>query len=176
MFLMSTPTTPSATSAQMPPQATLTGRFGAVFASILPMMRTRPRRVIVLAISIMMMSAVDLYLTLLYVTNTGMNEMNPFARAMMSYQSPSVLAIWKLTTVALSLGILILIRTKRSAELGAWVGCFVLGWLMMHWVHFVHETRDISLQIVQELATTDPTWVVIEAAPRELQAGRIVID
>lgn len=151
-------------------------RIGLTFLRVPPMMRTRSRRVILLAVAITLMSAVDLYLTLLYVTNTGMNEVNPLARAMMAYQSPAVLAVWKFATVALSLGILILIRSKRSAEIGAWVGCLVLGWLMTHWVQFIHETRDINLQVVQEIASNDPTWVMIDATPREFRSGRVVID
>ncbi len=149
---------------------------GTLLERLIPFMRTRSRRVIILACAIALMSGVDLYLTLLYVMNTGMNEMNPLARAMMNYQSPTVLALWKLATVTLSLGILFLIRTKRSAELGAWVGCLVLGWLMSHWVMFIHETRDLNLQVVQEIASNDPTWVMIDAAPRGIGSGQIVID
>jgi len=147
-----------------------------VFSRVFPLLRLRGRRVILLACAIALMSAVDLYLTLLYVTNMGMNEMNPLARAMMAYQSPKVLALWKFLTVALSMGILILIRNKRSAEWGAWVGFLVLGWLMSHWVLFVHEMRDVNLEVVQEIASMDPTWVMIDAAPREFRSGRIVID
>lgn len=143
---------------------------------MIPMLRTRSRRVLALGLAIALMSGVDLYLTLLYVTSMGMNEMNPLARAMMSYQSPTVLALWKFATVALCLGILIYIRTKRSAEIGAWVGFLILGWLMSHWVYFIHETHNLNLEVVQELASTDPTWVVIEAAPREFRTGRVVID
>ncbi|MCA9303329.1 MAG: hypothetical protein KC996_04340, partial [Phycisphaerales bacterium] len=90
---------------------------------------TRPFRVITLVVMIAVMSVVDLYLTILYVTHTGMSESNPLARAMMGYQSPAILALWKLATVVLSLGILVMIRTKRSAEIGAWIECLVLGWL-----------------------------------------------
>lgn len=151
-------------------------RLCAYFSAVFPLLRARSRRVLLLSLAIALMSAVDLYLTLLYVTNTGMNEMNPLARAMMEYQSPGLLALWKFATVALSLGILIVIRTRRSAECGAWVGCFVLGWLMSHWVVFIHETRDMNLEIMQEIASGDPTWIMIEAAPRELRSGRIVID
>jgi hypothetical protein len=140
------------------------------------MMKRRSRRVMMLAAAIAMMSAVDLYLTLLYVTNMGMNEMNPLARAMMSYQSPAVLVMWKCATVVLSVGILLWIRTKRSAELGAWVGFFVLGWLMTHWVVFIHETRNINLEVIEEIASGDPTWVVIEPGTDPFRAGQIVID
>lgn len=125
----------------------------------------RAFRVVLLGVAIAAMSSVDLYLTLLYVTHTGMNEMNPLARAMMQYQSPFVLAVWKALTVAVSVGILLLIRKQRSAELGAWAGCLVLGWLMLHWSTFIYETRHMNLELVHEIAVGDPTWVVIDAAP-----------
>ena len=140
------------------------------------MMKLRSRRVIILGVAIALMSAVDLYLTLLYVMNMGMNEMNPLARAMMSYESPAVLAVWKCATVVLSVGILLWIRTKRSAELGAWVGFFVLGWLMPHWVVFVHETRNFNLEIIQEIAQDDSTWVVFEQGVDPFSRGQIIID
>ena len=168
---MHTPDSSSAISVPLVPHATRMVRFWMI-----PMLRTRSRRVLALGLAIALMSGVDLYLTLLYVTSMGMNEMNPLARAMMSYQSPTVLALWKFATVALCLGILIYIRTKRSAEIGAWVGFLILGWLMSHWVYFIHETHNLNLEVVQELASTDPTWVVIEAAPREFRTGRVVID
>ena len=119
----------------------------------------RPFRVVVLSLAIAAMSCVDLYLTLLYVTNIGMNEMNPLARAMMEYQSPAILAAWKMGTVMLSIGILILIRKQRSAEIGAWIGCMVLGWLMVHWVGFinVHQTLDMELAQNQQ----DASWIMI---------------
>ena len=168
---MHTPDSSIAIPVPLVPRATRMVRFW-----MMPMLRTRSRRVIALALAIVLMSSVDLYLTLLYVTSMGMNELNPLARAMMSYESPTVLAVWKFATVALCLGILFYIRTRRSAEIGAWVGFLVLGWLMTHWVHFIHETRDLDVQVVQELASNDPTWVVIDAAPRDFRMGRVVID
>ena len=91
---------------------------------------SRPFRVIALGSAIAAMSSVDLYLTLLYLTHTGMPEANPLARAMIAYQSPFVLTVWKTLTVALCVGILFLIRHKRSAEFGAWAGVCVLALLM----------------------------------------------
>lgn len=134
-------------------------------AGLLAVFRRRAFRVLLLGVAIAAMSSVDLYLTLLYVTNTGMNEMNPLARAMMQYQSPLVLTIWKALTVTVSVGILLLIRKQRSAEIGAWAGCLVLGWLMVHWSSFIYETRHMNLEWVHEIAVGDPTWVVIDAAP-----------
>lgn len=123
-----------------------------------------------LAMAITAMSVLDLHLTLLYVTNTGMAEANPLARAMMEYGSPAVLALWKLATVTLCLGILVAIRKRVSAEIGAWVGFLILSGLMAHWVNFIYETRYINLQVVEEIASIDSSWVMME------EPGRVVID
>lgn len=137
----------------------------------------RPRRVVLLLIAIAVMSGVDLYLTLLYVTHTGLNEMNPLARAMMEYQSPAILAVWKATTVAVAVGILLLIRRQRSAEWGAWAGCMVLGLLMLHWASFIEQTKHMTLEVAQAMGENDPTWVMIGA---RVEAGahptRTMID
>lgn len=121
----------------------------------------RPLRVLALVVAIVVMSGADLYLTLLYVTHTGMNEMNPMARAMMEYQSPGLLALWKTGTVLLSVGILIVIRRQRSAEIGAWAAFLLLGWLMGHWVMFIDQTRDFDLEVAKAMGDQDPTWIMI---------------
>jgi disulfide bond formation protein DsbB len=166
-----------------PPQALAIGRTAreqrpGVLGCLIAMFSQRTFRVLILVLAIAAMSAVDLYLTLLYVTHTGMNEMNPLARAMMDYQSPTVLALWKAATVGLSIGILMMIRKQRSAEIGAWAGCLVLGWLMSHWTVFIYETRHLNLEVVHEIAAGDPTWILIDAAPpaRGLSPTRTIID
>lgn len=141
----------------------------------LGLLARRGCRVGLLGLAIAIMSGVDLYLTLLYVTHTGMNEMNPLARAMMEYQSPALLALWKAATVTLSVGILLMIRKKRSAEIGAWIACLFLGWLMSHWILFIEETRGMNIEVVHELAAGDHTWVTIDASTRMLPS-RTVID
>lgn len=136
----------------------------------------RPFRVFVLVVAIASMSAVDLYLTLLYVTHMGMTELNPLARAIMDYQSPLVLVVWKTATVVLSVGILLVIRKQRSAEIGAWAGCLVLGWLMSHWVVFVHETRNFDIEVAHAIGMDDPSWVMIGGAHTGVLPTRTVID
>lgn len=125
--------------------------------------KDRSFRVITLIALIAAMSVIDLYLTILYVTHTGMNEVNPLARAMMEYQSPAVLGLWKAATVTLGVGILAFIRKKRSAELGAWVGCLILGLLMTHWVAYIHEHARITEGPVQIEAMGDPNFVYMQS-------------
>ncbi len=148
----------------------------ALLERVFPLLTKRSKRVLLLLIAILAMSAVDLHLTLLYLTHSGLNELNPLARALMHYQSPFVLAIWKALTVSLSVGILVLIRHKRSAELGAWAACGVLGLLMSHWVIFVRETSKLNLDAMRQVAASDPTWVIIESPPTRVTGVRTIID
>lgn len=138
---------------------------------------TRSFRVLALSIAIVVMSSVDLYLTILYITHSGMNEMNPLARAMMEYQSPSILAVWKMGTVVLSVGILLLIRKQRSAECGAWVGCLVLGWLMTHWVGFIDDNAKLNLEIAHALNRDNPNWILMTtSADPAIAPRRVIVD
>lgn len=132
--------------------------------ALLPALRRRPFRVVTLSLAIAVMSAADLYLTLLYLTHTGMSEANPLARLMIAYQSPAVLASWKALTVFLCLGILYLVRDRRSAELGAWTGAAVLAWLMTHWATYIEEKTNLGPDFQLVSAEIDPRFVRIDAA------------
>ena len=157
----------------MNPQVTLPDRsYADKRALVWGFVSRRSFRVVTLVALIGVMSIVDLYLTLLYVTNTGMMEMNPFARAMMEYQSPAILSLWKAATLVLNLGILLMIRTKRSAEIGAWIEFCVLGWLMIHWVGFIEFADESPTRIVEAADPLDPSWIMMEA---DAGFGNIVI-
>ncbi len=141
------------------------------------MVARRGFRVVVLSLAIAAMSSIDLYLTILYITHSGMNEMNPIARAMMEYHSPTILAIWKAGTVALSLGILLLIRKQRSAEMGAWVGCLVMGWLMFHWIGFIEQSRHLDMEVIMALNEDNPNWIMIPTSANALDGSmKTIID
>ena len=135
--------------------------FGSLLMQVIGTFVRRPFRVIVLSLAIVAMSGIDLYLTILYITHSGMNESNPIARAMMEYQSPMILGVWKAATVFLSIGILMMIRKKRSAELGAWVGCIVMGMLMLHWVAFIDQNEEIDFEIAAAQNKNNADWVFI---------------
>ncbi|GEM_PF-770980 len=123
--------------------------------------RSRSFRVVALGIAIAVMSSIDLYLTLLYLTHTGMPEANPLARIMIAYQSPLVLTLWKTLTVVMCVGILYLIRHKRSAEFGAWAGACVLALLMSHWAQYASELAEMKPHMAPIAAQIDDTWVHI---------------
>ena len=123
--------------------------------------KPRPFRVVLLISAIIAMSVIDLILTLTFVTQIGMVEVNPVARELMSYGSPFVITIWKLITVAIFGGILFLIRHKRSAEIGAWIGCALLGSLMVHWGNYVAHTQEHHVELTAGELIDDPEWILM---------------
>lgn len=147
---------PAARSPGVP--ANPAGRPTGLLRLLAPIAR-RPFRVVLLAVAIALMSMVDLYLTMLYLTHTGMSEANPVARAIIAYQSPVVLAVWKTLTVALCVGILFLIRERRSAELGAWFGAAVLGLLMAHWTRYIDYKVEMTPEFHMVAHQVDPGFV-----------------
>lgn len=126
---------------------------------VLGPLRRRPFRIVLLGVLIAAMSAIDLYLTLLYLTHSGMSEGNPIARAIIAYQSPGVLAVWKALTVAFCLGILYLVRERRSAEIGAWVGAIVLAVLMAQWTRYIAFKVDVAPDFHLVGGDIDPAFV-----------------
>ena len=119
----------------------------------------RAWRVVVLTLAIVVMSAVDLYITLLYVRTVGMGEANPLARWMMQHFSSDMLIWWKLFTVALACAILLAARRVRVGEAGAWICCFVLVWLCVRWMTYSDEVNSLT-SVLHTLSEYDSAkWV-----------------
>lgn len=106
---------------------------------------------------ILLVSLADLWLTLHYLRGPGMSEGNPIARWVISGGSPWSLAIFKLGLCAFTSGILWVYRRRRSAEIAAWVGCLVMGWLCFQW----HAYTKLVAEVVTESPeiTEASTWV-----------------
>lgn len=115
---------------------------------------------IVLVCAIVLLSLGDLYITLTYLQSVGMNEGNPIARWMMAYNSSTVLIWWKLLTVGLTCTILLVVRRTRSAEIAAWLGCFVLLWLTLRWIEYGNEMHALT-PILHQISQVDTGWVQI---------------
>jgi hypothetical protein len=96
--------------------------------------RGRGRRVAMLLVAILLMSLGDLYMTLTHLTQAGMLEANPLARSIMAYNSPALLALWKLTSVGLAVAILFWARHRGRTEIATWFCFLVLTWLTCRWM------------------------------------------
>lgn len=108
-----------------------------------------------------LMSLADLFLTLTYATTVGMSEANPLARAIMAADCPLVLALWKVSTLGLGMCILFRLRTKRCAEVGAWVCFAALAALMVHWVRYNDTVQTLTPAVATMAQSADPAWVRI---------------
>jgi hypothetical protein len=93
----------------------------------------RDVRVVLLVSLVLLMCAVDLVVTLNYLTTAGFNEANPLARWIMQYNCAWILAGWKLLLTTITCGLLCFTRRHLSGEIGAWVCLGVMLWLMARW-------------------------------------------
>ncbi len=123
----------------------------------------RPRRVALLAIAMILMGLTDLQLTLTYMGSSGMLELNPLARAMIDLGGAPQLIRFKLLTIAVSAGLLYLLRRHSIAERCAWLSCAALLLLTAHWVNFnAHAmSPEGASAVLAQLDITDHRWVVI---------------
>jgi len=107
----------------------------------------RARRVSVLVASFAVLGLADLALTLSYMGGIGLFEGNPLARALALGGGPTTLAAFKLLTILLSAVILFALRTKRSAELAAWLCVLVISVVSLEWRKYSSAADEIVLAL-----------------------------
>lgn len=124
----------------------------------------RSRRIVLLILALVLMSAADLLCTISYLTSVGMVEVNPIARRMIEMGGVRQLVLFKIFTMTLSCGCIYLIRRRRGAELGAWVCVGLLLSLMVHWTQYnaVMTTLAPHFSSISLPSTTvDSDWMII---------------
>ena len=97
---------------------------------------TRSRRVCRLVAGVCVVGVFDLALTIHFMTTTGMHEVNPVARSI-ALTSPGLLVLFKAALTALSAGILMRVRDRASAEVGAWLAAAVMLALSAQWARVI---------------------------------------
>jgi hypothetical protein len=98
--------------------------------------RSRIVRINLLVVGALAMGIADLLCTLAYLTSVGMVELNPIARHMIRIGGADQLIMFKLFTMALSSGIIYLIRRHPRAEFCAWASVAIMLCLTVHWVQY----------------------------------------
>lgn len=116
----------------------------------------RARRVSVLVLAFAVLGVADLALTLSYMGGIGLFEGNPVARALVVGGGAGTLASFKLLTIALSAVILFGLRTKRSAELAAWLCVAVMSLVSLEW----RKYGDAADEVLVALQVTDSPFCV----------------
>jgi uncharacterized membrane protein YqjE len=73
-----------------------------------------------------------------------MLEANPIARLVMAYNSPLLLAMWKMTSVGLAVGILFWARHRGRTEIATWFCFLVLTWLTCRWAVYNDQVGALA--------------------------------
>jgi len=120
----------------------------------------RARRVVLLLLAIILLSAGDLLATSAHLRSTGMVELNPIARAIVEWtQSVWGLALYKGVTVAVCVAVLYRVRTSRQAELGAWLGVAILALLAFHWGAYTRHSASPDVIATQGNGLVLEKWL-----------------
>ncbi len=120
---------------------------------------SRPVRVTVLVALIAVVSAADLYLTVLYLQNGGMSEQNPIARWVMSLNCGWILTAWKVLLAGGCCAILWLARHRWSSEVGSIIGACVMLWLGVRWNQYVDLAEQVKPTLGHMAQYHPGTWV-----------------
>jgi hypothetical protein len=118
----------------------------------------RIRRMHLLLIGIVILSVLDLLLTLDHLRTNGLLEANPLVVALVeSTQSVWVLVLYKSVSVGICVGVLFSLRRHRSGEIGAWCGLAVLVGLSVLWNVYEREVAEVP-----QIAAVDDGWLRLD--------------
>lgn len=120
------------------------------FARPGPLWPNRRLRVLGLLVALVVLSAVDLWMTLLHMTSGGMLEANAIVRYLASEGSPALLAWWKLWCVVPFVVIMYSRRHHRNAELASLAACIVLGLVTWRWVGYNDVLLAQGLSVLEQ--------------------------
>lgn len=112
--------------------------------------RRRACRVTVLALGSATLGLFDLAFTLTFMQSIGMVELNPIARFMVAIGGAGQLVRFKLLMIALSSGVVYLIRSRRGAEISAWIGLLMLVLLSLYWARYTTLNEKIGAELLAQ--------------------------
>lgn len=119
----------------------------------------RTARMVALVSVIVVVSLIDLYLTLLYLKHGGMGESNPIARWVMGMNCEWVLGVWKFVLVGGACGILLWARKRWTAEAAAWFCAVVMVWLGARWIKYIEIAEQTAPSIAAMSDLHAENWV-----------------
>jgi len=125
--------------------------------------KRRGLRVIALCVVILIISIADLELTLRFLTSGGMSEANPLARYIMGFDCQWLLGAWKVMLTSVACGTLLGLRTRLTAELGAWLCAAVMVWLAIRWGSYADYAGLAAEHMLSATHTKPADWVAMTA-------------
>ena len=125
--------------------------------------RDRSRRVILLIVGVMVLSLADLLVTLLHLKSRGMMEANPIAAWIIGHTgSVSLLAVYKVATVGVCVGLLYRLRRHVEGELAAWCAVMILAMVSLNWYRYTLEINSlVDIEIARQGAYGDE-WLTLD--------------
>jgi hypothetical protein len=103
----------------------------------------RARRVYLLAVGIVLLSAADLSITLAFLRANWMMEANPIAAYLIeTTRSPMVLTAYKFLTVFICVALLLKLRHYAAGEIAAWCAVGILTIMSVMWHHYSRHFDD----------------------------------
>lgn len=124
--------------------------------------RMRALRVGLLILAVLLMSIMDLSLTLTYLRGPGMGEGNPIARWVMSANCGWALTAFKMGLVGITCIILWVARRRASGEVAAWACALILVWLTFQWKAYSDAMPGLTCVIPEMANAEHPDWVRFE--------------
>jgi hypothetical protein len=122
----------------------------------------RPRRVAGVLRIVVALSLLDLVVTLVYMSTTGMFEGNPIVAYLARLSgSCAPIVMYKALTVLIAVSILYRLRTRAQAEAAAWLALLVLCAVTLQWVRYAALIMGADGDQIVQLMMTDPGWVAI---------------
>lgn len=124
---------------------------------------SRPRRVVILLVGIVILSVADLIITLTHLEALGMAEANPLARFIIEHtHSPLSLVSFKLLTVLVCVGLLYKVRRHLQAEIAAWCALAILACMSAMWFSYSRNMDAPSDMNLTRTASVRHDWVQFE--------------
>ena len=122
----------------------------------------RSRRVLVLIGVIILLSTVDLLITLFHLQSIGMAEGNPLAAYLIrTTGSAWALAVFKGLTVAVCTTLLYSARRDIRGEIASWLALAILAGVLVMWHFYSQEMDNLDMvRIAQNLQGED--WLVLD--------------
>lgn len=122
----------------------------------------RSRRVVILLISIVLLSLADLVITIINLRTVGMIEANPIAHyILLTTQSATALASYKLITVLVCITLLYRLRHSIQCELAAWFCVVMLAALACYWGIYSDSAHDPANLWVRQNQISHDNWLTL---------------
>ena len=122
----------------------------------------RSRRVLALIVAIIMLSTIDLLITLFHLQSIGMLEVNPLAAYLIrTTGSAWALAAFKALTIAVCVTLLYCSRLDIRGEIASWLAMVILVWVLVMWHFYTQATENPEVVRIAQILHGDD-WLILD--------------